>query len=307
MIGSIAPTDAAWYQFLWGRGRDEVNFWKPSARRAFRAEPSSPFLFKLKAPYRAICGFGFFTKWTPLPDWLAWECFEEGNGCSSLDALREQMQRIREGMGYVAGAGPDMIGCILIANPVFFRPDELVPQPRDWPDTLQVPRRYDMASGEGRRVWDACLERVSGSLQVSENMKVVQGRYGSERLIRPRLGQGAFRVLVTDAYDRACAATEEHSLPALEAAHIRPFSKDGPHEVNNGLLLRSDVHRLFDQGYLTVTTQGRLHVGERLRADYRNGRSYYPLHGMQLRRPRSVQEEPSQEFLKWHNDRVFRG
>jgi len=79
-------------------------------------------------------------------------------------------------------------------------------------------------------------------------------------LIRPRLGQGAFRVSVTEAYNRACAVTQEHSLPALEAAHIRPFAKEGPHEVRNGLLLRADLHRLFEQGYLTVTPNHRLEV-----------------------------------------------
>ena len=91
-------------------------------------------------------------------------------------------------------------------------------------------------------------------------------------LVRPRLGQGTFRVAVTDAYSRACAVTGEHSLPVLEAAHIRPYALTGPHDINNGLLLRADLHRLFDLGYLTVTPDHALHVSERLKADYDNGR-----------------------------------
>jgi putative restriction endonuclease len=40
--------------------------------------------------------------------------------------------------------------------------------------------------------------------------------------VQPRLGQGAFRLLVTDAYQRRCAVTGERTLPVLDAAHIRP-------------------------------------------------------------------------------------
>jgi putative restriction endonuclease len=71
--------------------------------------------------------------------------------------------------------------------------------------------------------------------------------------VRPRLGQGTFRIATIQAYERACAVTGEHSLPALEAAHIRPFAEGGTHDVSNGLLLRADLHRLFDRGYVTVT------------------------------------------------------
>src|SRR5947209_7026250 len=38
---------------------------------------------------------------------------------------------------------------------------------------------------------------------------------------------------------------------------IRPFAQDGPHSVNNGLLLRADLHRLFEQGYIGITHDGR--------------------------------------------------
>ena len=59
-------------------------------------------------------------------------------------------------------------------------------------------------------------------------------RYGSPLLVRPRLGQGTFRIAVTEAYGRACAITGEHSLPALEAAHIQSYRFGGPHEIANG-------------------------------------------------------------------------
>jgi len=66
---------------------------------------------------------------------------------------------------------------------------------------------------------------------------VPSGGWGEPTLIRPRLGQGAFRVIVTDNYARRCAVTGERTLPALDAAHIRPYADHGEHDPSNGLLL----------------------------------------------------------------------
>ena len=76
---------------------------------------------------------------------------------------------------------------------------------------------------------------------------------------------------------QCCAITGEHSLPALDAAHIRPFALEGPHETRNGLLLRSDLHKLFDHGYRRAE-DFRVEVSNRLREEYQNG-IHNPLHG----------------------------
>lgn len=69
-------------------------------------------------------------------------------------------------------------------------------------------------------------------------------RYGTPTLVAPRLGQGSFRALVTDAYSYRCAISKERTLPVLQAAHIRPYADGGQHELSNGVLLRSDLHAL---------------------------------------------------------------
>jgi putative restriction endonuclease len=101
--------------------------------------------------------------------------------------------------------------------------------------------------------------------------------------------------------------TSEHSLPALEAAHIRPFGEGGAHEVSNGLLLRSDIHRLSDKGYVGVTPDHHFVVSKRLKDDYSNGRSYYPLHGQAIRVPERAEERPDASWLEWHLSKTFRG
>ena len=313
MRGTVAVTDFDWYDFLRRRQLPEVNFWTPSDRRSFNAPEFSPFFFKLKAPHNAIGGFGYFARWATLPDWLAWECFGEGNGCATLDDLRMRIGGIRRRIGYVARPSIDNIGCILIVEPTFFPPEQWIPQPADWHARTVTSKGYDLTVGEGLRLWEACLVRAATIRPDRLAAGAVGGvaetvpRYGALRLVAPRLGQGTFRVAVIDAYERACAVTNEHSLPALEAAHIRSYSHEGPHDVPNGILLRADLHRLFDQGYVTVTPELRLEVSERLRKDYSNGRSYYPLHGQALRLPPHPHERPSADFLRWHNERVFLG
>src|SRR5262245_24525660 len=114
----------------------------------FQAEQFSPFLFKLRSPYNAICGFGFFARYSRLPDWLAWECFDIGNGCTSLVEMRQRIGAIRERIGYKSVSSAAEIGCILIVQPVFFPLEKWLPAPKDWPVRTQSDKKYDLTMGE---------------------------------------------------------------------------------------------------------------------------------------------------------------
>lgn len=312
MHATIAVTDQAWYEFLLERpDLDEVNFWRPSARRRFAAAAFSPFLFKLRSPHNVICGFGYYAKWSRLPIWLAWETFGPANGCATLADMQARLAAIRERIRYEPGPDSSLIGCTLIVQPVFFPREAWVRQPADWKARTQTDKKYDLTTGEGRRVWEECLGAARDLAATSPNrtgqVAEVAPRYGDPVLVCPRLGQRTFRIAVMDAYDRACAATGEHSLPALDAGHIRAFSEGGPHSTSNGVLLRADLHRLFDKGYITILPDYCVEVSRRLREEFDNGRTYYPLHGQRLRLPRNPRDWPDPEQLRWHNDNVFAG
>jgi putative restriction endonuclease len=317
MVGYVAVTHQDWFQYLAQRiFWEEVNFWRPSAHHSFKGLAGTPFFFKLKAPDHKIGGFGLVAAFSRLPDWLAWESFGEANGAASFEEMETRLNEIRT-KSKLLGTGPlPQIGCILLSSAVFFPRELWIDQPTDWAPSNMTNQKYDLESGEGRRIWVQCQERLvalRSQLRSFPQSELLEPRafeeverYGVPYLVKPRLGQGIFRVAVTDAYGRACAVTGEHSLPVLEASHIRPYAKEGPHEVANGLLLRADLHRLFDQGYLTVTPDHHLEVSERLRADYDNGRTYYPFHGNRLKLPQTEGEWPSPAFLRWHNENVYR-
>lgn len=136
---------------------------------------------------------------------------------------------------------------------------------------------------------------------------VTSARYGAPQIVRLRLGQGAFRALVTEAYERRCVITSEKTLPVLEAAHVQPFNAGGPHEVANGLLLRSDLHRLYDLGYVTVEPdERRLLVSRRIRDEFEKGRHYYALEGVMARLPGLGFDSVTSERLRYHAEHVFR-
>ena len=295
MRAYVAITDGKWFDFLshLTPAPDEVNFWQPGPRGAFGAlELAEPILFKLHRPYDFIVGGGFFSHWTRLPVSLAWEAFERKNGAESLTAMRVLIDRYRR-LKPAPHEDPD-IGCLVLLQPFFLPRQNWIPVP-EWHPNIVSGKVVDLGIEPWQSVWDH-VERFLPSLEL---------RYSEPKLVKLRLGQGTFRVLVTDAYRRRCAVTGEKVLPVLHAAHIRSYADGGEHRVDNGLLLRSDLHILFDKGYMTVTPDYRVEVSRRLRTDFHNGEEYLRWRGGNITLPQSASDRPRPEFLAWHNEHKF--
>lgn len=203
--------------------------------------------------------------------------------------------------------GDPEIGCNVLNDPFFLEERDWIPIPPDWAKNIVRGRSYDDEEAEGAAFLQAVLAGARSSA-VAEVILDEPPRYGADYLARARLGQGAFRVLVTEAYGRRCAITGEKTLPVLDAAHIKSYAELGPNQVANGILLRSDLHRLLDSGYITVTPELKVEVSNRLKADFENGREYYRFHGADLTVcPSELRERPSPAFLQWHNETKFLG
>jgi putative restriction endonuclease len=300
----IAVTDGDWFDTLRQQPNlAEVNFWAPSAAKFRALQPGELFLFKLHAPRNVIVGGGIFAYANALPCSLAWEAFRETNGARSLPEMRARIARYRHAD---AGDRSDFeIGCRILTQPFFFDEADWIAIPPSWSSNIVSFKTYTTGDAEGLALWDAVNDRLNRSK--FSGMAETHARFGEPHLIRPRLGQGAFRVLVTDTYNRRCAITQERTLPALEAAHIRPYSDGGEHEARNGLLLRRDIHSLFDAGYVTVTPDLQFEVSRRIKEEFENGRHYYELHGRPVRPPDDALRRPDAEALRWHNEHAYRG
>lgn len=113
--------------------------------------------------------------------------------------------------------------------------------------------------------------------------------------IARRLGQPKFRRELLRAYSERCAISGEPALAVLEAAHIEPYRVRGLNTVTNGLLLRADLHTLFDLGLISFDEHDRLLVAAVLdNSDYAN------LRGKPLRVPDVTAYRPSKQALAAH-------
>ncbi len=300
----VAITDRSWFDLLSADPPDEVNFWQPSGARAFKAvSVGELFLFKLHAPHDFIVGGGIFSHASNVPLSLAWEAFGTKNGVPSLTEMRRRIARYRRDDALLDSRQDPTVGCRILTSPFFWPREKWLPVPQSFARNIVTGKRYGTDDLDGRYLWDAIADRE----QPGKHLAGRESRYGVPQLILPRLGQGAFRLAVTDAYDRRCAISGEKTLPILDAAHIKAFGEGGEHHTSNGLLLRTDIHRLFDLGYVTVSEDHRFEVSHRLKADFDNGRHYYDLHGTALRDPLPGYEPPSAPALAWHRDHRYLG
>jgi len=298
----IGVTDKNWFNYLSSFSPDEVNFWRPGGKGFGAIAVGEPFLFKLHSPINKIVGGGFFIRSEKLPLSLAWDAFKEKNGAPTISDLRNLINTHR-----IAFEPDPQIGCIILNQPFFFSKDQWIDVPSSFAKNIVTGKTYDTNESDGKRLWNEVLLRLKGT---NRRDLVVEplAAYGTEYLVKGRLGKGAFRILVTSAYNRNCAISGEKALPVLQAAHIKPYNESGPNRVDNGLLLRSDLHILFDRGYITVTEKYKIEVSRKIKEEFDNGKNYYSFHGKKLYAlPQALKDRPNLEFTRWHNENVYRG
>jgi HNH endonuclease len=313
--GFWSPTDPEWLRFLRRLPSVyEVNFWRPSPR-SFRAIPEgAPFFFKIRGA-DLVGGFGFFSRYVELSILEAWDTFGTANGAADREGLRrliaERRHEPTEGTDWSS-----RIGCIMLWLPVFFDESEMVRRATDWSvQGAQGGGTFSLTVGDGRRVWEECQNRAGSqrktAAEVAPAVADAPRPQAQSYLRETRPGQRIFRASLIAAYGGACAITNEHSVPVLDAAHILPYAEEGPDRVTNGLLVRSDIHRLLDEGYVTVTPEFHFEVGRALRDEFDNGRVYYALrdelHGKRIRLPSHATDWPDRAALDWHSRTRFRG
>lgn len=126
----------------------------------------------------------------------------------------------------------------------------------------------------------------------------LDARVRALRAILVRQGQGRFRAELLQAYGGRCCVTGYDVEPVLEAAHIAPYKGPQTDKVWNGLLLRADVHTLFDLDRLTVLPTGTIRVDPALAAS-----PYGGLDGRAVAAPADPQQRPAAAVLAQHNAR----
>lgn len=122
------------------------------------------------------------------------------------------------------------------------------------------------------------------------------------RQITARRGQKKFRNAVLKAYNRQCAFTGNNTQEVLEAAHILSYKGEQTNHVQNGILLRSDIHLLFDLGLLTIEAETyKIQVHSSLANSV-----YFEFNNTDITLPLNSSDYPNREALRHHNVNEFR-
>lgn len=291
---AIAPTDLDWFERLRSAPTGRfVNFWTPTPWGVKGLRKGDRLYFMLKAPVRKIGGYGIFSRYTDMTAVAAWDAYGQGNGVDSQTDLVTKIEGFaqKRANGYVPTVNP-VIGCIELEDVVMLDDDRFVdPETFDHPFPPQVVKLkyFDEPDGLASHLEGSAatkpFEMVTGSVN----------RKPSQR--KDRKGQSAFRQQILRNYDHRCCVYGESVVELLEAAHIQPYINEQSNHPQNGLCLRVDLHRLFDEGLLSVTDEFTLVVSPRL-ADT----SYAELEGKKLTLPAHPSAHPSSEALAFHRE-----
>lgn len=308
----LGVTDINWYNNLSKINPEDVNFWQPGGSTNFKIlSPGEPFLFKLKV-HNVIGGVGFFFKQIFLPLSLAWDTFGERNGFDTFSQFQRAILNLRADN---RNNNPQ-IGCIVLTNPVFFNSRDWISLPSNWKSNIVQGKSYSTDESIGKSYWERVqilLEQYLPESTKKDDSQFVEQVpdspiYGNPVLTKVRIGQGAFKISIIEAYNKRCSISGERTMPVLEAAHIKPYSEAGPNFIKNGLLLRSDIHKLFDTGYITITKDYKTEVSRRIKEEFENGREYYQYNGKNLAvLPARKQDMPFKDYIDWHNTNIYKG
>lgn len=181
--------------------------------------------------------------------------------------------------GLIAGQRTDE-GCVVLDDQALGR---------EW-SSLATPGRRRSPSGANTG--------TAGEVASPKSNQDIVRAIAAQALGRP--GQAKFRKRLLRAYGGYCAATGCGIADALSAAHLLPHAEGGSLRVRNGLLLRADIHLLFDRHLLRLFPDPPAVVlTSRLR-----GTVYESLHHRRLRMPADAQDQPDPEGLRWRWEAV---
>jgi putative restriction endonuclease len=293
---AIATTDWDWFFNLReGTTGRVVNFWTPTPWHVKGLHSGDRLYFMLKAPRRKIGGFGLFVRYSDMTAEEAWATYGLGNGVPSREALVSKINRFatKRSKGYTPSWDP-VIGCIELSD-IITLDDEAFIAPEDHGHIFAnevVKLKYFSEPDGLSRIINAALGLSPGR----KPFALVKGpaqRHSTTQ--KDRKGRSAFRQMVLQNYGYRCCVVGEPVVELLEAAHIQPYVDERSNHAQNGLCLRVDLHRLFDEGLLAVSDDHKLQVSATLK-----GTSYEALDGKLIATPTSPEALPLPEALAEH-------
>jgi hypothetical protein len=150
--------------------------------------------------------------------------------------------------------------------------------------------------------WDAQIRAAQMEAEIAaeqvpfDPQGLIDGRIKVLAEVARRQGQASFRAALMEAYEGRCAITGTSVVDVLQAAHITPYLGPATNHVSNGLLLRADVHTLFDLALIRIHPESlRVSVSPVL-----SDTDYWSLDGKHISLPRRPRLQPSRLAIAKH-------
>lgn len=295
---AISPTDKNWFEYLKKSGfNSNVNFWTPTPWNIRQLNSGDRLYFMLKSPIRKIGGFGEFVTYKNLTARQAWNEFGYRNGRNSrqefIDSIQEYIGKnsIRAG-GKIINIDTYEIGCIVLNNCQFWDEDSFINA-----ETHNIKFATQVVTIKYFTEYDPFIQ--AGNERDNFNL-VNEPRNDRRGKTNIRDGQGEFKGKILKAYNNKCCISGEDIIELLEAAHIQEYRNRHSNHVQNGLLLRVDLHRLFDNELLFIDENYIVHISNLVTSN-----QYRQYDGLTISLPDSINDHPSKVALELKRN-VFR-
>ncbi len=301
---AIAPIHQEWFKALQqGEQHEEVNFWTPYPEETNALKKGEPVYFLLEGGEAQIAGHGVFERYEQMTLYAAWDRFGAANGVGSFREFKDRMSQ--------SGVRGEL-GCVILRTPEFWGPQEFVSLNK-YGVTLEASAR-PVFTFKGQPPWLLKRKRVVRTTQKRKRsapteatpieltpFTLVDGPMADREARRSQQEDipSEFEERLRSAYRRSCCITGETCLAALKATHIQPYVNPDSDHVQNGLLLRADLHALFAAGLITITHQ------HRVRTNIRLPESYQQFQYARIKLPAEKAYWPSQEALAFHQKEIF--
>lgn len=287
---AIAPTDYNWIQSLKSSHFNSfVNFWTPTPWNVKRMKPSERWYFLLKSPIRKIAGFGEYVEYKNLTAAEAWNKYGKRNGCKESWELKGSIESYIRKNTKLKKQHIDIaeykIGCVILKNCQFFEDSQYI-DPHEY--GVVIPKQ--VVKFKYIKTYDPFLNEINNV----DNFYILHDhreQYRGE--VNLRKGQSEFKGKILKCYNNNCCISNEKCPELLEAAHLQMYLNRESNHVQNGILLRVDFHRLFDNDLLFIDENYQIHISSILQGSY-----YAQFHGSKIALPDKMHEYPSKEALE---------
>jgi len=289
---AIAPTDSNWFNFLQdNQFNSYVNFWTPTPWNITGLKSGDKLYFMLKSPIRKIGGFGEFVEYKNLTANDAWTEFGNRNGRESkfdfLSSIQKYIDRNSKNVGGIKlEASSYKLGSIVLKNCEFWNEED-----------YKVPDDYGVSFPKQVvtvKYFPKIYDPFYHIIHFANKFTIIEEpRDNERRLVQIRNGQSIFKGRILKAYNNKCCVTGETIPELLEAAHIQEYRNSNSHNIQNGLLLRVDIHRLYDNNLIFIDRYFIIHVSNYIKDEY-----YRQFNLKRIALPINEYEHPSAEVLE---------